>query len=347
MTNISPHSPNDQWKALVEEFTSFGGVATNVMQREGKFGLGLFPIDASKPVKLHVPDELLVSTENVELRDGGIVIKDPSNYPKGFDDWYRRFQADYSWGAEAQKSIREFETGLKSLPDRVRILFRNLGIANIESRFSGADEEQNILNRFLATRRINRHEKAWLMPMIELVNHSPNKPSWGMKDQGITVEGTFDDEIMVRYSVADPLSRLVQYGFNCQEPTGFSMGMKVRHQNKTILINGGVNYSPLSLPSIEINDDEIKVDKLLIGMNTNPRMPRTLIRKLFADTEGVNADELFDQIHFRNRIGLIQILRELEDLTSNTAAMLKNACRDQLIAIGYHFGVRDINDIPD
>ena len=51
------------WHAFLDEFRAFGGKAENVMQRRGAFGLGLFPIDPSKPVDLLVPDELLVGIE--------------------------------------------------------------------------------------------------------------------------------------------------------------------------------------------------------------------------------------------------------------------------------------------
>ena len=55
------------------------------------------------------------------------------------------------------------------------------------------------------------------------INHSPLKPSWIINEQGVTVKGTHDDEILVRYSISDPLRRFIQYGFNCDEPFGFSM----------------------------------------------------------------------------------------------------------------------------
>lgn len=342
MTNKEVLTPTERWKQLVEEFISFGGTADNVIQREGEFGLGLFPIDPAKPAELHVPDRLLVATDNLELRDGNIVLKDASCYPPGFEDWYQRFQADYSWGAEAQDSIRSFEEGLKSLPERAQKLIRNLGIANIESRYSESNKEQDIFDRFIATRRINRHDQTWLMPMIELVNHSPRKPSWGMNEDGITVKGTFDAEILVRYSVADPLRRLFQYGFNCHEPHGFSARAQIRHRDKIIVIKGNINYKPLSLPTVKINDNEIIIDAVMLGSMDQPRVPRSILRKAFSKIEGVNPDELFDQIVQRNRLALIQLLREIDTLEETTAKLVRTACRDQLIAIGFHIGSREL-----
>ena len=331
-----------RWKELVEQFTSFGGTADNVIQREGSLGLGLFPIDPSKPVELHVPDQLLVSTDNLELRDGKVILKDSSRYPKGFADWYQGFQADYSWGAEAQDSIRAFEEGLKTLPDRTRSSLRNLGIANIENRCSDPVTEQDIFNRFIATRRINRNDRAWLMPIIELVNHSPRKPSWGTSDKGITVKGTYDDEILVRYSVADPLRRLFQYGFNCKEPHGFSTKVRIEHFEKTIMIKGGINPAPLTLPSTKISENTITITSLMLGSMDQPRMPKSIFKETFSKIEGVEPDILFDQIRRRNQISLIQILREIEFLDGTIAELIRTACRNQLVAIGFHIGSRDV-----
>ena len=58
----------DQWDSCLEEFRSFGGSADNVIQRQGRFGLGLFPADPTRTVTLNVPDHLLVPADLVDLR---------------------------------------------------------------------------------------------------------------------------------------------------------------------------------------------------------------------------------------------------------------------------------------
>ena len=162
LNNTISTDSRDRWEILVEEFRSFGGTANNVIQREGLFGLGLFPINPAKPVELRVPDELLVATDNVELKNGKIVLKDESNYPKGFGDWYTRFQTNYSWGAEAKKSIRAFETGLKALPEDIKKYLSNLGLS-IDGRLSGTNEDEEIFKRFVLTRQINKNGSTFLM----------------------------------------------------------------------------------------------------------------------------------------------------------------------------------------
>ena len=95
----------ERWNHLIDEFRAFGGTANNVVQRQGPLGLGLFPIDPSQPIELHAPGHLLVPTDNLELRDGEVRLKNEQSFPKGFGDWYRRFQSDHSWKAIQEESM--------------------------------------------------------------------------------------------------------------------------------------------------------------------------------------------------------------------------------------------------
>ena len=94
-----------------------------------------------------MPDQLLVPIENIELRDGDVVIKDESGFPDGYGDWFRRYQANYSWGAEGRDNTLAFEEGLKALPNNVQALMKRLGLYNAEKRFPEKDAEQELLQR--------------------------------------------------------------------------------------------------------------------------------------------------------------------------------------------------------
>ena len=330
-----------RWNDLVEGFRRFGGTADNLIQRKGALGLGLFPIDASQPVELRVPEHLLVATDNIDLLDGAIVLKDTSCYPKGFGEWYEYFQAEYSWGAEARNSIQRFEEGLKSLPDSLRKKLQSLGL-NIKEHFPDAYTEQHVLQRFIKTRRINRNGKLVLMPMIELVNHSPFQSSWISDEDAIAVKGRYDDEILVKYSVSDPLRRWVQYGFNCKEPSGFSLSVKLLHNQQKIIVNGGINNKIISACNIFAKHQLLIVDKPLLSSVRAPKLARTLFRESCKKYSSLNADELFDQIHSTNRLMLINIISDLQMLHGDAANQLKNACLDQIEVLSGHIGAKSV-----
>ena len=177
----------ERWQALIDGFQTFGGTAKNVIQRQGAYGLGLFPIDPSEPVEIRAPEHLLVASTNVDLCNGKIVIKDPSGYPEGYCEWYEQFQADFSWGADAKRTIYEFETNLKSLPPEIIQLLNQFNPTDISNRFPQVEEERELFRRFISTRQINRNGRPVLMPIIELVNHSPQHESFRMNKKDINI----------------------------------------------------------------------------------------------------------------------------------------------------------------
>ena len=334
----------DRWESLLDEFRAFGGTANNVIQREGSFGLGLFPIDPAQPVELRVPDKLLVATDNVELKNGEIVLKEESNYPKGFGDWYRRFQTNYSWGAEAKKTIHAFETGLKSLPEDIKKYLANLGLT-INGRLPGINEDQEIFQRFILTRQISKKGCTYLMPIIELVNHSPDQSSWNIDDKSISIKGNYNNEILVRYSVSDPLRRFFQYGFNCKEPIAFSMDLTINHNGKKVHIKGGINFKHLSKFKINYYQSNLLIERPMLGSFNQPRMPKTIFRGSCNTLKEIQVDELFDQIHQVNRLTIITIIRKLETIDTPISHQFKEACLDQINALSEHYGSRNLDAI--
>ena len=329
------------WHAFLDEFRAFGGRAENVMHRKGAFGLGLFPIDPAKPVDLFVPDELLVPIENLELQDETLVIKDDSSFPDGYGDWFRRYQTNYSWGAEGRENTLALEEGLKGLPDAVQTLMKRTGLYNAENRFPGNDFDQELMQRFIQTRCINRKEKRVIMPIIDLLNHAPAAKAYDMSGNGIAVAGIHDGEVLVKYSVSDPIRRLIAYGFNAPEPLGFSLSFRLQHRDQKVVVRGGGGRQPLQPCGIELKDDTVLIKQPLLASTTSPKMPRTLLIQACQNLEGIDASELFDQIHQRNTQALVQILRELQGLEGNVAQLLRTGCLDQLAALSHHYGQRN------
>jgi len=328
------------WHEFLDDFRAFGGRAENVMQRKGNFGMGIFPIDPSKPVDLFVPSELLVPIDNIELKDGNVVIKNDENFPEGYSNWFSKYQENYSWGAEGKERTLAFEEGLKSLPENVQNLLKNYGLYNAEIRFPEKDLDNEILQRFILTRCINYQGNTVIMPIIDLVNHAPLANPYDVKNGGVAISGTHEGEVLVRYNLMDPIRRLLNYGFSAQEPTGFSIRCRIQHQEKTVIVQGGKSEKPMQPCKVTFENDRFIVQQPLLGSQQRPKMPRTLFIQACKNSKEIDADELFDQIHQFNRIALIRIIRELQDIESEAASLLKNACLDQLIAQSQYFGMR-------
>ena len=344
-SNQGPAS--ERWSRLIDEFRSFGGIADNVIQRQGRLGLGLFPMDPSQPIELHAPGHLLIATDNLELRDNQVQIKNKTYFPEGYADWYQRFQREYSWGAEASRSIIEFESELQKLPDSIQQILNQFLPVPIKQRLPRIDIENEIFKRFILTRQINWNGKNVLMPIIELVNHSPAQNSWGVSDRGISIEGQFQDEVLVRYSASDPMHRFIQYGFACDESMGFSMSLMLNHRGHEIQINGGINFSPFKPMPSAIKSGRLVINKPLLGSSNRPRMPKALFAKSCEQFKNIDSNELFEQVCHLNRIGIIKIMKALQEnnFKSPLKDQLQETCWLQLNAIGEHYGKRDdLND---
>ena len=198
------------WDDLLEEFRSFGGRAENVVQREGPFGLGLFPINPTEPVELMVPKNLLVPADNVTLRDGEAVIQDDSAFPHEYADWFRRYQANYSWGADGETSVSRFATGLRDLPETVVKLLQDFRLYSRAEPDPTTDPRRQLLTKFLQSRCLGREGRLLVMPLVELANHSATAGNWQTgADGAVGVQGRFDGEVLVKYSNADPMQRLM------------------------------------------------------------------------------------------------------------------------------------------
>ena len=330
-----------QWDQLLDAFQSFGGIADNVIQRPGRFGLGLFPIDPGQPSELRVPQHLLVPVNQIVLRNGELTLKNSKGFPKGYAEWFSKYQADYSWGAEAQQNIYNFACNLDALPTQILDQLSSLGIIKKRSNSIAVSTEE-IAIRFIKTRQIWHSKGQVIMPILELVNHAPQGTTWDINGDGIAVSGTFNNEILVRYSVSDPLNRLMQYGFNCQEPTGFSVDLCFNHQGRRIIVDGGINNQSRRPCEVLTKGADLIIKRPLLGLFEAPKLPLELFRKSVKEFS-VNPIELFDQIHHFNRLALISILKKLINVDGEMSQQLQTACLDQLVALSCHIGSREVN----
>lgn len=330
-----------RWVVLVEEFRSFGGQVKNVIQREGPLGLGLFPIDPKQPMDLMVPKQLLVPADNVELRNGDAVIRDDSAFPAGYADWFRRYQAEYSWGAEGEASVTRFETGLQQLPESLRLSLQALDLYHPEQRLPGTSWREKMLRRFLNSRCLGRRGQLLVMPIVELVNHSPMATNWETQpDGGVRVSGHHDGEVLVKYSNADSLRRLMGYGFNTQEPMAFSLSVRLQHRGQPVIVRGGGGRQWFRPPVIQRMGKRLVLEKLLLGFRQGPRLPKSLFFQACQGLADVRSLELFEQIHQANTLALVDLVRRLEGVPGEVAGQLRHGCLDQLSALSHHFGHR-------
>ena len=328
------------WDCTLEKFRSFGGVAENIVQRRGEFGAGLFPIDTGKPVRLLVPNHLLVQANDVNIVDGKLVISKTANYHDDYKYWFKEYQANYSWGAEGRHSVQQLIIGIESLHSDVKSILNVAGLYQPKKDSDPCQEEQMFLNRFLASRCIKRGKILYIMPLVELVNHSPQAQNWLSKEGKIGMSGFYSGEVLVNYSHSDSLRRLFHYGFISDECMAFSLNITVRHNDRIVSVIGGGGRRWFEPPSIEKQAKNLSIKQPLLGSRKHPRLARFLFQEATKEMAGINGQELFDQICNKNVQTLIKIIKSLDKRPSNMGEQIVQACLNQLNILSYRFGTR-------
>jgi len=336
------------WDAMLDGFRRFGGVAENVEQRQGPHGLGLFAIDRHRPVRIHVPESLLVPTDNIRVDGDTLTLIDPTPHPAGFGEWFALFHRHFSWGAEGRRSVADFEEGMAALPDAVLKSLKTAGLLRLDRRHEG-EWEAMALGRFLKTRSFDYQGTGVLMPVIELINHGPDANGFVEAD-GIEVSGDFPAEVLVHYSVSDPIRRFFGHGFCCPEQQAFSLPLKFQLNSRTRMRVGshfsratadeGEKLAGYHLPEIQRQDDVWVIDYLLLAAERTPRIPRTLLCKALLAEPGIDAGELFDVAHSLNLRAYYAILQACEPFHTPMVTALRSAVLTQLEALSHHYGVR-------
>jgi len=332
------------WDAMLEDFRALGGVADNIEQRSGEHGNGIFAIDPKKPIAIKVPDSLLVDEDHLVLEQGQLVVAEEAGVSADISNFIANYQRHFSWGADGKKNIDTFESGLAELPVALLDQLKKLLLVSLELRHKGNWED--VLRRlFLQSRRINYQQRKVSMPIMELINHSSTGRNFDIGD-GIGFGGEFDGEVYVNYSSAsDALQRFLIYGFANQEPRAISLPMSCAiGKNTRVKIATDAKkverVDNLILPELKTNGEEQILSFLLLGVEKMPRLPRTIIRKRFAELPVNAVDEAFDLIRNANQTAMLDLLELLEGVDTPVAQEFRKALMFQLRALTYCFGVR-------
>lgn len=324
------------WDDLISAFRALGGVADNVVQRDGPLGRGIFPIDGSRPVRVHVPKSLLVPEKEIEVREGGLRVRQAAHVPPAARAFFDAYHAFASWSGGGREEVVGFLDGIRSLPEPVASALRKeLHLDFLFERPS----EATLRERFIKNRSITSGEATVAMPMVELINHSCDGVSYDTAD-GVTVSGRFDGEVLVRYNLADTYLRFVHYGFVAPERFAFSLPMGIRHQRGefTIRQDYDINrmHGDVPVPLTSSQGKALTLSHVLLGDRRNPYAPRAVFQQVLQRAAGIElaeAQELFDQILLANRTQFLKVLASCEEPEGAMVRQIRRMCRLQLEAL--------------
>lgn len=334
------------WDELLAAFRSLGGVAENVRLGEGPLGRGIFPIDAGKPAMLHTPPSMHIPVRDIRLRDGRMTAETNHVEPRALA-FFEAYEAYFGWGAGGLEAMWEQQQAWHTLPEDVIACIRAMGAPESGERRFAAPNVELCMYDYLDERKFGQVESASIVPMIDLVNHSSYVPTYTFED-GVGVQGAFDDEVVVCYNRSDPWSLAAHYGFAATSPIAYSTGIIVglpRGEKLTVArdIDPVATQNTLRFPKLETTPDGIRLSHVALGFTTAKDLPRAMFRKMLDSRLSTpEADYVFDGIQDYNRTQFIKLLRMLRRYDGQLVQTLQDAAINQLETLSAYAGARSL-----
>jgi hypothetical protein len=340
-----PLTENAGWLELLEGFRSLGGIAENIGPGRGERGRGLFAQDPSRPVRLHIPENLLLPVKDVVFRNNRFCVSDSCRTGGAEKAWLEHYENEYSWGAGGRAEMEDFLENLWGLPEQVRGTLNNL--------FSMAICLQDpcpelVQTRFLDSRVIEYSGSPVVMPLVEMVNHGPCA---GYDcTNGVGISGKFDDEVLVNYGTHDSFAIFASWGFASEERIALSIPRLFGTTSGKITIKREMNAcdqlefrgTTVELPKLVIGENGAELSFLMLGSKGFPRLPKGIFHRVFRNAGRPFTDEPFELIQHFNRLHFLELIKELEGLSGPLVTTIRNTCRFQLVALSHCYGNREI-----
>jgi len=323
---------------MIDEFVALGGAADNVRLGQGDCGRGLFPIDPAKPVRLHTPPNLLIERGFAVFEDGAWRVARDAPVGDRERHFFERYQAAFCWEAGGQDECTTFVETMDAIPRSLRDLLP--AEFRLDSLFEG-DPALRVQTRFLTSRAINMQGRSMLMPIVELVNHRTGKALFDLK-MGVSVSGTFDGEVLVRYQHTDALGIFQEWGFASREPIAFSLPLLVGRGDRAFGVNRElqktVKRDSVRMPTVKLNGKLVTLSHIMLGNVKSPELPRRIFLSLMEDIPRVNAEEFFDEIRNINRQKFLKFIAALDEYEGAGVSLLRKMCDYQLETMSYCTG---------
>jgi hypothetical protein len=201
-----------------------------------------------------------------------------------------------------------------------------------------------IQESFIEARCIHSGGRTVMMPLVEMVNHGEG--SHYESSAGIAVRGTFPGEVFVQYSASDTYNLFHSFGFVVASPIALSIPLKGTFPSGQVVISREFNGIPRTerdlIPRLEKRSGRAELTFLMLGHERFPRLARGIFYKLMRDAGYQRFEETFDYADHLNRMHFLNIIASVEDLDVPMAKMLRRMAVNQLRALSFAFGVREI-----
>ena len=264
----------EHWDFLLSEFRRLGGIADNVIQKEGDHGRGIFCVDPSLTARIVTPTNLMIKKDDIYIENNQLRIKKDKKYNQEIRNFFNFYQDNFSWGSGGRETTELFERGLSSFNSNLKKLIKQYALVDLEERHKG--KWNNVIKeQFLTARAFKFKNSSVVAPILELVNHNVRSLPFIVNEQSISTPNypAINGELRHSYSNMSPLSRFFYQGFFSEESIVFSIPFSINIPNKHINIICKGKILQNDSMKIEKYDNKIILEGLPIADVNHPKLP--------------------------------------------------------------------------
>jgi hypothetical protein len=338
-----------EWEELLAEFRALGGVAENVRLGVGPFGRGVFAIDPTKESIIHASDNLFVPYHAVEVRDGQMTIA--TGAPVGAREraFFENYERHFGWGSGSYEEVWHEQEAWNHLPADVVDFIMRMGASPAPDQYFLPPTPELCLRRYVDARDFTYKGKRWLVPVVDLVNHSPAAPSYDT-EVGVAIRGTYESEMLARYNARDAWAHVLGYHFADVAGFAYSLAISVdifgrwhvaiSREIDQLDLREGIRY-----PKATIEGNTIGLSFLTLGNSAAPDLPRATFRNVVREAlSAPQADLAFDSIARFSKHKFLDLLSILRKHDGPVIRLLETAAINQLRTLADCVGARSLPD---
>lgn len=285
---------DQRYKHFEDASRDVGIVLENLETGIGRHGVSVLVQDASKPVRIHLPTDVLLPTEIVDY-DANKVRDDAQVSAKMREYWNSYLQLALPDSAVEERSLLEKALKTENLVEWAE----TKGIAALHN-FLSISATDGAIRSVLSEARTFGHKTLGPVhiPYLDFVNYGNPALNYQPSDEGISLEGMSPGpEVLVTYNRADSLGLLNAYGFftptnfSYVVGSGFSRGdgniYKVdRAYGKRVAVKGIG-----AVPIVSKQGNTIEMSFSLLGTKGAPNMALQSFHHAIAQAQGLTNAE--------------------------------------------------------
>ena len=271
----------NNWDYHKNEFIKLGGIADNVICREGSNGRGIFRESNSQNPKIACPTHLLIKVQDVDLVDDKFHLRAEAGHSPEVREFIENYYQDFSWECNRREEIKIFIKELSQIPEEAKILLLKNKLCTKNLLICEPSLQQLFL-RFASTRCVRVDKNTVFAPIWELVNHSSIAGPFKTSKIGIETPtyplDLINDEIFHLYHrQASPIGIFFTYGFASNEFFAYSLPTEIKIANSNLLIRISGKQSNFNHNNRRIifKDDKLIIPALPLG-SLSKQLPQVL-----------------------------------------------------------------------